>query len=82
MHDDAQNTPVTVTLEESATRAAGGLCAGLLRVRGLDRGRVVRRNLDIAAKVMLATGLVVKGYADGAYSLEATSSVNQLVTVH
>jgi hypothetical protein len=36
----------------------------------------------VTLTVMLATGLVVKGYADGAYSLEATSSVNQQVTAH
>ena len=27
----------------------------------------------VTVAVMLATGMVVKGYADGAYSLEATS---------
>jgi hypothetical protein len=27
----------------------------------------------VTLSVMLATGMVVKGYADGAYSLEATS---------
>jgi hypothetical protein len=36
----------------------------------------------VTLTVMLATGMVVKGYADGAYSLEATSNVNQPVTVH
>ena len=29
----------------------------------------------VTLAVMLATGMVVKGYADGAYSLEATSSL-------
>jgi hypothetical protein len=36
----------------------------------------------VTLTVMLATGLVVKGYADGAYSLETTSSVSQDVTIH
>jgi len=30
----------------------------------------------ITLAVMLTTGLVVKGYADGAYSLEATQAVH------
>jgi hypothetical protein len=30
----------------------------------------------VTLAVMLATGLVVKGYADGAYSLEAAQAAN------
>jgi hypothetical protein len=30
----------------------------------------------VTLAVMLTTGLVVKGYADGAYSLEATPAAN------
>ena len=30
----------------------------------------------VTLAVMLTTGLVVKGYADGAYSLEATQAAN------
>ena len=32
--------------------------------------------------VMLTTGMVVKGYADGAYSLETTASLGRPVAVH
>jgi hypothetical protein len=35
----------------------------------------------VTLTVMLATGVVVKGYADGAYSLETTSSVSRAVTI-
>ncbi len=31
----------------------------------------------VTVAVMLATGMVVKGYADGAYSLEAASIANR-----
>ena len=31
----------------------------------------------VTLAVMLTTGLVVKGYADGAYSLEATLATNE-----
>ena len=34
----------------------------------------------VTLAVMLATGMVVKGYADGAYSLETTASLGQPVT--
>ena len=33
----------------------------------------------VTMAVMLATGMVVKGYADGAYSLETTASLGQPV---
>jgi hypothetical protein len=36
---------------------------------------------SVTLAVMLTTGMVVKGYADGAYSLEATSSISHGVTV-
>ena len=36
----------------------------------------------VTLTVMLATGMVVKGYADGAYSLETTSSIGRTVTLH
>ena len=36
----------------------------------------------VTVAVMLATGMVVKGYADGAYSLEGTSFANRSLTVH
>lgn len=35
----------------------------------------------VTLTVMLATGMVLKGYADGAYSLETTSSIGRTVTV-
>ena len=35
----------------------------------------------VTLAVMLATGMVVKGYADGAYSLETTSSISHSVTL-
>ena len=35
----------------------------------------------VTLTVMLATGMVVKGYADGAYSLEAGSFASRSVTV-
>jgi len=35
----------------------------------------------VTLTVMLATGMVVKGYSDGAYSLETTSSIGHTVTV-
>ncbi len=31
---------------------------------------------SVTLAVMLATGMVVKGYADGSYSLETTATVN------
>jgi hypothetical protein len=31
----------------------------------------------VTLAVMLATGLVVKGYADGSYSLETTATVSE-----
>jgi len=34
----------------------------------------------VTLAVMLATGMVVKGYADGAYSLEATSFASRSLT--
>jgi hypothetical protein len=37
---------------------------------------------SVTLAVMLTTGVVVKGYADGAYSLENTSSINHTVTLH
>jgi hypothetical protein len=37
---------------------------------------------SITLAVMLTTGVVVKGYADGAYSLETTSSISHTVTLH
>jgi hypothetical protein len=36
----------------------------------------------VTLAVMLATGMVVKGYADGAYSLEANASLGQPATAH
>jgi len=35
----------------------------------------------VTLAVMLATGMVVKGYADGAYSLEGDPIAAQVVTV-
>jgi hypothetical protein len=35
----------------------------------------------VTLAVMLATGMVVKGYADGAYSLEGTSFASRSLTV-
>ena len=35
----------------------------------------------VTLSVMLATGMVVKGYADGAYSLEGTTFASRSVTV-
>jgi len=35
----------------------------------------------VTVAVMLATAMVVKGYADGAYSLETTASIGRPVTV-
>jgi hypothetical protein len=35
----------------------------------------------VTLAVMLTTGMVVKGYADGAYSLEAVAAADQNVTV-
>jgi hypothetical protein len=35
----------------------------------------------VTLTVMLATGMVVKGYSDGAYSLDAVAGANQEVTV-
>ena len=35
----------------------------------------------VTLTVMLATGMVVKGYADGAYSLEGDPTAVQMVTV-
>jgi hypothetical protein len=32
---------------------------------------------SVTLAVMLATGMVVKGYADGSYSLETAASVDQ-----
>jgi hypothetical protein len=32
---------------------------------------------SVTLAVMLATGMVVKGYADGSYSLETTASINE-----
>jgi hypothetical protein len=37
---------------------------------------------SVTLAVMLTTGVVVKGFADGAYSLETTSSINHTVTLH
>ena len=37
---------------------------------------------SVTLAVMLTTGMVVKGYADGAYSLETTSSISHTVTLH
>jgi hypothetical protein len=31
---------------------------------------------SVTLAVMLATGMVVKGYADGSYSLETTATIN------
>jgi hypothetical protein len=36
----------------------------------------------ITLSVMLVTGMVVKGYADGAYTLENTAIASQAVTVY
>jgi hypothetical protein len=36
---------------------------------------------SVTLAVMLGTGMVVKGYADGAYSLETTASINHTVTL-
>lgn len=36
----------------------------------------------VTLTVMLATGMLVKSYSDGAYSLETTSSIGRTVTVH
>jgi hypothetical protein len=36
---------------------------------------------SVTLAVMLATGMVVKGYADGAYSLEGASSASRSVMV-
>ncbi|SDT48696.1 hypothetical protein [Bradyrhizobium canariense] len=35
----------------------------------------------VTLAVMLTTGMVVKGYADGAYSLEAAPSASEEVTL-
>jgi hypothetical protein len=35
----------------------------------------------VTVTVMLATGLLVKGYADGAYSLDTLAGADQNVTV-
>ncbi len=35
----------------------------------------------VTLSVMLATGMVVKGYADGAYSLDGTSFASRSLTV-
>ena len=35
---------------------------------------------SVTLAVMLGTGMVVKGYADGAYSLETTASISHVVT--
>ena len=35
----------------------------------------------VTLAVMLATGMVVKGYADGAYSLEAAPITDRWVTI-
>ncbi len=36
---------------------------------------------SVTLAVMLTTGVVVKGYADGAYSLETTASISHSVTL-
>ena len=56
-----------------------------------DRGRTMadRSGLQfvgfifatVTLSVMLATGMVVKGYADGAYSLDGTSLASRSLTV-